>query len=337
MQAGSTTRSPERARVSSHDGSDASLKRRQVGTGTKNSGALAEWTNWQTRSIQPCLRMSCAVLAIRAVIGAAIREHGIALGDSRFGVDFNPSRNPRIADIKRRAADPIDAIETIAGENRPSEIARFKALTVTDIEAVAMWTAKAAAQSGHSVIQRVTCRLVPPAPRVDVPHVTRADLLDLLTAPRRTRQSSSRRRPLAPPGRPAVRLDEEAPPATAATPPSGFPSCPHKRLETSPPHPASPGRTKPPNAAAPEHTRICAFRPPRGPLHRTPRRLATRPKPPSTRPKVPLTRPSSHAQTRQRAARSPCTQRAACAAASSLRLHHLVARLSHNRGVWISD
>ena len=91
--------------------------------------------------------MSCAVLAIRAAIGAAIREHGIALGDSRFGVDFNPSRNPRIADIKRRAADLIDAIETIAGKNRPSEIARFKALTVTDIEAVAMWTAKAAAQS----------------------------------------------------------------------------------------------------------------------------------------------------------------------------------------------
>ena len=102
------------------------------------------------RAIQPCLRMSCAVLAIRAAIGAAIREHGIALGNSRFGVDFNPSRNPRIADSKRRAADLIDAIETIVGENPPSEIARFKALTVTDIEAVAMWTAKAAARGTPS-------------------------------------------------------------------------------------------------------------------------------------------------------------------------------------------
>ena len=178
MQAGSTTRSRERARVSSHGGSDASLKRRQVGTGTKNNGALAEWTNWQTRAIQPCLRMSCAVLAIRAAIGAAIREHGIALGDSRFGVEFNPSRNPRIADIKRRAADLIDAIETIAGENRPSEIARFKALTVTDIGAVAMWTAKAAAQSERRVTRLVTYRVVAPAPHVEVPHTTPAARLD---------------------------------------------------------------------------------------------------------------------------------------------------------------
>ena len=63
--------------------------------------------------------MGRTVLAIRLVIGSAIREHGIALGDSRFNVDFNPSRNPRIADIKRRAADLIDAIESIAGK-KPS-------------------------------------------------------------------------------------------------------------------------------------------------------------------------------------------------------------------------
>ena len=268
------------------------------------------------------------------VIGSAIREHGIDLGDSRFGIVSNPFRNPRIADIKRRAADLFDAIETIGDEDPPSEIARLKLRAMTDIEAGAMRAAKSAAQSGRRVTRLVTCRLVARAPRVDVPHVTRADLL---TAPRRTRQSSSRRRPLAPPGRSAVRLDEEAPPATAATPPSGFPSCPHKRLETSPPHPASPGRTKPPNAAAPEHTRICAFRPPRGPLHRTPRRLATRPKPPSTRPKVPLTRPSPHAQTQQRAARSPCATRGACAAASVPRLQHLVAPPLHNREIKLSD
>ena len=140
--------------------------------------ALAEWTNWQTCAIQPCLQKICTVLAIRLVIGAAIREHGIALGDSRFNVDFNPSRNPRIADIKRRAADLIDAIESIAGKNPPREIARFKALTVTDIEAVAMWTAKVAAQSGRCVMWLVTCRLVAPAPSVEAPHATPAARLD---------------------------------------------------------------------------------------------------------------------------------------------------------------
>ena len=65
------------------------------------------------------------------------------------------------------------------------------------------------------------------------------------------------------------------------------PSRPHRRLEASRPHPASPGHAKPRNTAAPQHPSIWAFRPPRSPLHQTPRRLATRPKPPSTPPKVP--------------------------------------------------
>ena len=72
------------------------------------------------------------------VIGSAIREHGIDLGDSRFGIVSNPFRNPRIADIKRRAADLFDAIETIGDEDPPSEIARLKLRAMTDIEAGAM-------------------------------------------------------------------------------------------------------------------------------------------------------------------------------------------------------
>ena len=117
--------------------------------------------------------------------------------------------------------------------------------------------------------------------------------VDLLTAPHRTRNSPGRRRSLAPLVRPAGRLDE-APPATASTPLCGPPSRPHRRLEASRPHPASPGHAKPPNTAEPRHPSICVSRPPRSPLHRTPRRLAARPKPPSTPPKVPQMPPLPH-------------------------------------------
>ena len=214
--------------------------------------------------------MSCAVLAIRAVIGAAIREHGIALGDSRFGVDFNPSRNPRIADIKRRAADLIDAVETIAGENRPSEIARFKALTVTDIGAVAMWTAKAAAQSERRVTRLVTYRVVAPAPHVEVPHTTPAARLDRCPP----RDSNPTRRCVAPRTKTASR---------------------HTPSTSSPRHA---GRAKAPDAAA-------RWRRPPGPQVTSTRPHPRRPRRPHAGSLAPV---EAHRRSARRIAKShPCT------------------------------
>ena len=77
----------------------------------------------------------------------------MTFGDSRVGGDFNTSGDPRIADIKRRAADLIDAI---GGEEPPGEIARLKALAMTDIEAGATWAIKAAARLGGRVTRLVT-------------------------------------------------------------------------------------------------------------------------------------------------------------------------------------
>ena len=73
----------------------------------------------------------------------------MTLGDSRVGIDFNPSGSKTIADLKRRAADFIDAVDAIEllGE-APGEIARLKALAMTEIESAAMWAVKAAARSG---------------------------------------------------------------------------------------------------------------------------------------------------------------------------------------------
>ena len=69
----------------------------------------------------------------------------MTLGNSRVGIDFNPSGSETIADIKRRAAELIDAIDVI---QPPGEIARLKALAMTEIESAAMRAVMAAARSG---------------------------------------------------------------------------------------------------------------------------------------------------------------------------------------------
>lgn len=76
-------------------------------------------------------------------------------GEYRVGIDFNPSGDDMVGQIKRRAADLIDLIETIptrtadqhGGETddvRAAEIGRLKALAQTDIEKAAMHGVKAA-------------------------------------------------------------------------------------------------------------------------------------------------------------------------------------------------
>ena len=93
----------------------------------------------------------------------------MTLGDSCFGVDVNPSGGSRIVDIRRRAADPIEAS---GGEDPPVEIVRRKAQTMTDIKAGAEGTAKAAALSGRRVPRLVTCGHVAAAPRATAPNAT---------------------------------------------------------------------------------------------------------------------------------------------------------------------
>lgn len=66
----------------------------------------------------------------------------MTLGEYRVGIDFNPSKNPTVDGIKRRAADLIDYINNIpAGFD---EVKRLKALAFTNVEDAAMWGVKAA-------------------------------------------------------------------------------------------------------------------------------------------------------------------------------------------------
>lgn len=76
-------------------------------------------------------------------------------GQYRVGSNFNPSANSMVDQIKAKAAELIDLIETIpvrpadqhgaeADDVRAAERGRLKALAQTEIESAAMWAVKAA-------------------------------------------------------------------------------------------------------------------------------------------------------------------------------------------------
>jgi hypothetical protein len=72
------------------------------------------------------------------------------LGEYRVGISFNPSGNPLVDEIKRKAAELIDRISKINGYEeanvspRDNEVERLKALAMTHVEEAAMWAVKAA-------------------------------------------------------------------------------------------------------------------------------------------------------------------------------------------------
>ena len=147
---------------------EAAWERRELEEKANRDGTGECWSS--RRVDEMATRCNTALLADglhgisdSLVIGSPIREHGTKLGDSSVGVDFNLSGDPGVADIERRAAGLVGTVETIGGENPSSKIARFKALATTECEAGAMWTAKAAPQSGCPVTRLATRRLVAPA------------------------------------------------------------------------------------------------------------------------------------------------------------------------------
>lgn len=65
-------------------------------------------------------------------------------GEHRVGIDFNPSGDDLVGQIKRGAADLIDLIDRISDVPAGVEAIRLKALAQTAIEEGAMWAVKAA-------------------------------------------------------------------------------------------------------------------------------------------------------------------------------------------------
>lgn len=77
-------------------------------------------------------------------------------GEYRVGITFNPSNDDMVSQIKRKAADLIDLIQTIPTPEPVSldthfaEVNRLKALAQTEIESAAMWAVKAATKQSQN-------------------------------------------------------------------------------------------------------------------------------------------------------------------------------------------
>lgn len=75
---------------------------------------------------------------------------GLTRGAYLVGLDFNPSDNPHVQKIKVLAAQLINAINDIevvfddTWSQRDKQIARCKAIAITNIEQGTMWALKAA-------------------------------------------------------------------------------------------------------------------------------------------------------------------------------------------------
>jgi hypothetical protein len=63
-------------------------------------------------------------------------------GEHRVDISSNPSQNPRVDEIKGRAAELIDLLAPVAAD-RDHPGARCAALAMTEIESAAMWAVKA--------------------------------------------------------------------------------------------------------------------------------------------------------------------------------------------------
>ena len=67
-----------------------------------------------------------------------------SLGEYRVGVDFNPSKDSLVDEIKRKTADLIDLVHNQVAADRSQEIRRLKVKAEDTFEEAAMWAVKAA-------------------------------------------------------------------------------------------------------------------------------------------------------------------------------------------------
>lgn len=72
-------------------------------------------------------------------------EYKQTLGEYRVGISFNPSGNPLVDEIKRKAEDLIDLIlDMPSDEGNAATIYHLQARAAERVEEAAMWAVKAA-------------------------------------------------------------------------------------------------------------------------------------------------------------------------------------------------
>lgn len=68
----------------------------------------------------------------------------MTLGEDRVRIEFNPSANDRVTELKRMIAEFIDACHVGMDQTDDPEIGRLWSLAMTTAEDAAMWAVKAA-------------------------------------------------------------------------------------------------------------------------------------------------------------------------------------------------
>jgi hypothetical protein len=67
----------------------------------------------------------------------------MTIGEDRVRINFNPSDNSLVAQIKQKSAELIDLCESMRANNAPNEVQRLISLAQTHYEDGAMWAVKA--------------------------------------------------------------------------------------------------------------------------------------------------------------------------------------------------
>jgi len=88
------------------------------------------------------MEQASAVEQLNATIDRGPRSP--TLGEYRVRLDFNPSADDTVSNIKQRTAALIDLVQTIKVNKPSGDVARCVALAQTAYEEAAMWAVKAA-------------------------------------------------------------------------------------------------------------------------------------------------------------------------------------------------
>lgn len=68
----------------------------------------------------------------------------LTFGEKAVGLQFNPSSNQQVNDLKKSAADFIDQCDKIRNTSDDPEVKRMCSVAITDAQTAQMWAVKAA-------------------------------------------------------------------------------------------------------------------------------------------------------------------------------------------------
>lgn len=71
-------------------------------------------------------------------------EPTLTFGQKAVGLNFNPSNDPHVQDLKEKAAAFIDACNAIREVAASGDVKRMMSLAITDAQSGQMWAVKAA-------------------------------------------------------------------------------------------------------------------------------------------------------------------------------------------------